>query len=317
MFSLKKIINFFKKDKKNNNYLEGLYDNLELVKKEDKIISFRIKKSYSKGFLIKTYGLYGFISFKYMPWHYRKLSYWKIVSKYLKNVKFFGQIHEINFKTSTLILNAESHKFKPANLIKDVNYEGVILEKNENYLIIDIGYDFNWFHGSIIGLIKVKKKLNSINNFKVGNIIQTSIFSLDNKNIFLKNDEISLELEKLKIIREEINHKLNNKIEIEEQSEKIHKIKKPLFISENKEIELKKLIGTEQNIEVKIISNNKKTYHLNNQLVIIPIVKKFYNKNDRKDLRSGLKNIENNAVLVCEIVDYLKDGTLIAKVLFD
>ena len=83
-----RILNFFTskhKEKKTDtkNYLTKLVENLEIIKSENKTIYFFITAVKEKGFQIKVGGLYGFVSFHHMPWHYNSPKYWKVISQEL------------------------------------------------------------------------------------------------------------------------------------------------------------------------------------------------------------------------------------------
>lgn len=147
----KKFLELFKPaDKKA--YLKKLVHNIEEVKNSNAIIPFTIQELRRSGFLIKAGGLFGFVQFEYMPWHYNSHHNWKSIASYLVGHKFFCYIYHINANPIQLIVDGKAHTFHPIDLEEGTPYIAIVLQKTEYGLFLEIGYHFQWKHGSIVGL---------------------------------------------------------------------------------------------------------------------------------------------------------------------
>ncbi len=155
-------------------YLDDHKAIVEEFQKDKKDFPFTINNIVENGFVIKTCGLFAFISFYHMPWHYPDNEYWKVVFPKIKGRYFFGEIYQYVKETTSIMLDGSVHQFKEMVLIEKVNYTGIILRKTELYMIIDIGYNFRWDCGSFIGILS-KNKFNYCyydDNYNVGNEIE-------------------------------------------------------------------------------------------------------------------------------------------------
>jgi len=139
-----------KADKKE--WLDKLVANLETKKLEDADLPFRIIRIKSTGFVVKVSGLYAYVLFDFMPWKYSNISYWTAISPTLIGKIFFGKVHSISREQFlSIIINGKIPQFKKTELEIGENYKGIILEKTDNGLFIDVGYDFDWRCGSFVG----------------------------------------------------------------------------------------------------------------------------------------------------------------------
>ena len=118
-------------------WLNKLIADLEKKVIEEKNLPFRIIKIKEKGFIIKINGLFGYISFLHMPWRYSDVESWGFVFKYLQDKTFFCKIYEFEKGPLTIIVDGDVPQFRKMSLIKDSEYEGVIVKKNRNGLYVD------------------------------------------------------------------------------------------------------------------------------------------------------------------------------------
>lgn len=142
---LKKLFNF--QDEKN--YLSKLVENFENLEQKGENIPFRITGIRRKGFVIKSVGLFGFISFGHMPWKYENHNAWNAVCPSIKGKIFFGRTHQFKKNPLTLILNGEIPQFKKTELNETDKYKGIVINKTKYGLFIDVGYHFNWTAGQL------------------------------------------------------------------------------------------------------------------------------------------------------------------------
>ena len=124
------------------------------LSKKDEDIPFKVVEIYEKGFKIQVAGLYGFISFYHMPWQYKNIDCWFPVFPYLVGKYFFCKIHAIVKEPLSIILNGAIPQFKNELLIQNEYYKGVVIYKDELYLLVDIGLNFDWACGSMVGIIR-------------------------------------------------------------------------------------------------------------------------------------------------------------------
>ncbi len=132
----------------NKDYLNQLIENLKEVKTNDKAIPFTIQGLKSKGFLIKIGGLFGFISFSYMPWDYQNKLYWHTVAPYLIGHKFFGNIHSIiETQPFQITVDGQKHYFHKNDLEVGRSYECIVMQKASYGFFLEAGFDLNWQYG--------------------------------------------------------------------------------------------------------------------------------------------------------------------------
>jgi ribosomal protein S1 len=147
------VLNFFKiVPKKNDNYLELLIRNLENIKTNNLRIPVTIQAIRPKGFLVKAGGLFGFIPFKHMPWQYKNLNTWQSIARYLIGQKFFCFIHSIETNPIRIKIDGKAHKFILPELEDGVSYNAIVISKTKYGLFLEMGYNFNWRYGSVVGL---------------------------------------------------------------------------------------------------------------------------------------------------------------------
>lgn len=133
---------FYQPEKKE--WLNELVKNAERLKDENKSVPFKIMGAKETGFVVKVSGLYGFISFKYMPWKYPDIDYWKAISPKLVDRIFFCKIHRISKDPISIIVDGEIPQFRKIELVPGEKYTGIIIRKSTYGFFVDIGYQFGW-----------------------------------------------------------------------------------------------------------------------------------------------------------------------------
>jgi len=148
-YKISQVINFSDKE----TYLSKLIDNFEKQCQNQEHHPFKIVEIREKGFLVKIYGLFGFISFHHMPWEYNNFDSWKTVFPFLKGKVLFGKIFKFDKDPLKLIIDGKIPQFKKPELNEDQYYKGIVTKKTKYGVFVDIGYDFKWECGSSVGLL--------------------------------------------------------------------------------------------------------------------------------------------------------------------
>lgn len=134
-------------------WLDVLVKKAEKLKAENQSIPFKIVGVKETGLVIKVSGLYGFITFEYMPWKYPDIDCWKAVSPKLIDRIFFCKIHRISKDPISIIVGGEIPQFRKIELVIGEKYTGIIIRKSTYGFFVDIGYQFGWKCGSFVGLL--------------------------------------------------------------------------------------------------------------------------------------------------------------------
>jgi ribosomal protein S1 len=165
----------------NKNYLSILVDNLENLIEKDENLPFRITDIKTNGFQVKIAGLYGYISFQFMPWKYSKPSFWRAVFPTLINKVFFCKVYQFSKDPLSIILNSEIPQFKKVRLIENESYKGIVISKVSFGVFVDIGVHFHWQCGSLFGLLH-KSNFDSserFNTVKTGDEIEVFFWGVN------------------------------------------------------------------------------------------------------------------------------------------
>jgi hypothetical protein len=169
-------------------YLKKLVSDFESLMTRDENIAFRVKDIKPHGFIIKTNGLYGYVSFQFMPWTYKNISCWTAIFPHLKRKTFFGRVYHFKKEPLSIIFNAQVPQFKKMELTENEQYDGIIIKKTGNGALIDIGFHYNWHYGSIPGYLD-KSEFEDKSQFEAiipGETIQTRYWGIhQNQNLVL------------------------------------------------------------------------------------------------------------------------------------
>jgi len=153
LYSLKNVVSHLVKQDDPNEYLSELRKNFERKIKEQDIHEFRIVDVRQKGFVVKIYGLFGYVSFFHMPWKYRNSIIWQTMFPNLKNHIFLGKIHDYNSKSLGIKIDAKCMAFADVNIPVDEYYQSIVLNVVTFGVFVEIGHLFDWRFGSVSGLL--------------------------------------------------------------------------------------------------------------------------------------------------------------------
>lgn len=196
-------------------WLNKLIADLEKKVIEEKNLPFRIIKIKEKGFIIKINGLFGYISFLHMPWRYSDVEFWGYVFKYLQDKTFFCKIYRFEKEPLTIIVDGDVPQFSKMSLIKDSEYEGVVVKKNRNGLYVDFGLSFNWQCGSFVQLIKKSDIDNSdYSKLKCGDTYKAFYIGESEEKVAIFQDENYINRKEFigKMFEVKIGRNFNNRI---------------------------------------------------------------------------------------------------------
>lgn len=264
-----------------NDYLTGLVENLQKVKETGQLVPFEIKSAKPKGFIIKTGGLFGFVSFNYMPWKYHGTKQWQLISKYLVGKRFFGQIYSIseNKKPISIVVNATNHQFPTKELIEFEEYKGVILQKSKYGIFVDIGFHLDWKFGSFVGLIHKSNFENEeeLKSKKAGESINTYFHGYTkDKKVILGNFDLQRE-----------------------------------WLTG----ELEDWIGTKRTATVRTDENGKKEFFIDNKYkTTIPITKILY-QNEKLKAKKIIEESNSQDTFQCKIFHISKKNHFVSKLI--
>jgi hypothetical protein len=172
-------------------WIKERLDELEQHQNNSDILPFKIIQFSGKGFLSKIKGLYAFISYNHMPWRYHNINNWAAIAPSIKGKEFLCKVNEIIKDENLVILNGKVKQFREPKLVIGNEYKGIITNITNFGFFIDIGHNFNWKHGSVIGLLhKSRLSLNEkLEGYQIGHEIIVYYESINEKEqlLFCKN----------------------------------------------------------------------------------------------------------------------------------
>jgi hypothetical protein len=143
-----------------------------------------------KGYHARIFDFKAFVSFHYMPFEYYSTEAWQAMLPHLKRNVFFGKIASIEGHGEYYILNAKVPQFKKEELSCDSAYEGIVIERNQRYLLLELGASLGWKLGSVKAIMP-RSKRDTIKHFggiAIGDKMQVRIYdrSIDTRQYLVK-----------------------------------------------------------------------------------------------------------------------------------
>jgi hypothetical protein len=147
-------------------WLEELFNNLEVIKEQELVVPFKIVDIRKDCFLIKIKGLFAYVPFDCMPWKYHHPKNWEAIFSSLEKQTFFGKVTRIDRKIDgsenlRIYTDASVTLLKEANLSTNHDYKGIVIQKKQYGVFVDIGYHFDWKCGSLVGLLHYSRFPNA------------------------------------------------------------------------------------------------------------------------------------------------------------
>lgn len=137
-------------------FFEKLFEKVEEAKEQDKKLPCKIFFLNDNEIVVKVKGLFAHLPLRQMAWHYPHLIYWKSIFPTLAGQEFKCKITEAERREGErfhIVADASEHPFRKAELIENAEYTGIVLQKNEEDALIDIGSHFKWKYGSLRGFL--------------------------------------------------------------------------------------------------------------------------------------------------------------------
>lgn len=264
---------------KEKKYLEKLVQNLEYCQNENKFVSFIIKSQKKYGFVVKVAGLFAYVPFNRMPWKYKNLEYWNVISKYLIGEKFYCNIYQIKKNPLSIYINAEKHRFDELDLELNSQIEGVILARAKYGIFVEIGSFFNWKYGSFVCLLHKSnfKDFDLLKSIEIGKEVLLIFYGYNKENRMILGDKY--------LSKGWLTGSLDN------------------------------LIGTNHKVKVTINENGKKEYYIKDMYkALLPVSILLYPEYSLVKIQKIISNLKNNQTINCKVVEVrYKSRKLIIK----
>ncbi|MCE2963036.1 MAG: hypothetical protein ACK5UE_05545 [Chitinophagales bacterium] len=249
--------------------LADTFDQLARYKAEDRAIGFKIIESRQSGFIVKVEGLYAFVAYLKMPWFYADIKKWHTIAPYMIDCKMGGKIQRMSYEDNLYVtIDASDTVLKTATFQIHKAYRCIVLWKNNQSVLVELGQNFDWKCGSIEAEVK-KSSFYFLEEFKDLNIGDSFVtffhgFETEGKMIF-GHQWVDKELE-------------NG--------------------------ELEKLIGSVQPITIHKESRHKYTYWYRGQYQCqLSITEDIYGDSYPLDiLEQYLNNLADNSTILCEFI---------------
>ncbi|MDR2232422.1 MAG: hypothetical protein LBE56_04770 [Tannerella sp.] len=184
------IFSIFKQKDDDKRRLERLFQELRRSKDQNIIIPFQIVKIRKSGFVVLAKGVRAFVPFTLMPWKYDKNEKWEPIAFSLKESIFYGVVCRIEKsddenKAERFFIDASVMKLKEAVLTRNEIYKGIVIHIAQYGVLLDIGHNFQWACGSIVGFLHYTKfpDIETFKSIEIGDIIRVNYRETNEKGI--------------------------------------------------------------------------------------------------------------------------------------
>ncbi len=180
----------------NKKWLEDLVTELEKKQEANLTLSCFVTSIRETGLIVKVSGLYAFMPFNHAFWRYHCSDSWKVVFPKLLDIKFSCQVYQIKRDPINIVVNGNiQQQFTEADLIVGKQYPGIVIAKKDFGIFVEIGYYFDWKHGSVAGILLKSffGKEYSFTDCQVGDEIETTYANKNDKGqlLFSNNQKMS------------------------------------------------------------------------------------------------------------------------------
>ncbi|MDR2148863.1 MAG: hypothetical protein LBE91_20680 [Tannerella sp.] len=174
----------------NTSYYFGRAFNIDYAKEQGLVFSFKILDLKSHGLVVKVNRYRAYVPLVLMPWKYDMLEKWETILFSLQKSAFYGVVclvekSEDGKNVTRFFIDATVAPLNEATLVCDEEYAGIVLQKFEYGVILDIGHHFSWTCGSITGFLHFTKfpDYESFLESRVGDIINVNYWETNEKGI--------------------------------------------------------------------------------------------------------------------------------------
>jgi len=138
-------------------FFEKLFDQIQEAQAQNKAVPFKVFFLKEDEIVVKVKGLYSHLPLHLMAWQYPDPSYWRLIFPTLTGREFKCRITEATSvegeRPYHIVVDASAHPFRKAELVENAEYTGIILHKNEEEALVDLGSHFRWKYGSLRGYL--------------------------------------------------------------------------------------------------------------------------------------------------------------------
>ena len=137
-------------------FFEKLFGQVEKAKEQDEKAVFKIFYLNEDALTVKVKGLFSRLPLQKMAWQYPDPEYWKVIFPTLQGIEFKCKVTEAERREDErfyIVVDASAHTFREAELIENAEYTGIVLQRTEEELSVDLGCHFRWKYGSLCGFL--------------------------------------------------------------------------------------------------------------------------------------------------------------------
>lgn len=244
-------------------------------------VSFTVKKILSKGVMIQigSFSSYVHRFFFFNSILNDDIPYWKVVSPHLIGKTFKGKIAFLNRDNFYIKIDSENKPFESIPLDFNTLYKSIVVlgRRRKKFIFIDIGFHFNYRYGIHIcfvhsSYVSDEEKFNQLESGDIYNVYFQG--RSNTGEIFLSDS----------------NHVFS--LDSNEPKDFFYARKQATFLKSERDLENDSIINLffelkEKDETIKIIS---------------PIIRKYYNRNVIKNLKSYFEDVERGSEFCCKIV---------------
>jgi len=254
---------------KDKSYIQDLFKKVQFLFEQKKEVYFTIVEGKNKGFLVKVSGLYAYVPYQFMPWRYFSLSNWQNLANSLNGKTFKGSISQLEEAPIRIVIDARKQTFKAPELSSNHKYKGMVIQRAEYGLFVELGMHFDWKHGSMVGLL--------------------------HKSVFREPLSFAGVVEGREIIVTFQGYNKEGKMILGEIWEEAKWLTK----------EIEEFVGTKQEVTVMSIDGKKVFFVKGVHKAIAPITKLWY-PNDKGMAKEYKNNLQDGQVIYCEVLKISK-----------
>jgi hypothetical protein len=160
-------------DAQKKEWINGLINHIKDCKETQDAIRFEIMDVTRGGFFVKAERVYARISYAQMPWAYRHIQFWQVITPSLIGKSFIGHVHKVRETFPFALITIRSDKSQFNNVVfpfeNNKTYSAIVIVNEDNVMKIDFGYAFGWKYGSyVIDISECETEKNEFSKYTQG-----------------------------------------------------------------------------------------------------------------------------------------------------
>lgn len=146
------------------------------------MIHCKVKNISERGIIVKIFGYSAFLPFKLLPWRASNSIYWHTIFPHVLDKAFNCKIISARKQDGKnfITVDATCMEMKKYEIEEKIKYQGIIISRSEDLIVVDIGIHFDWECGSILGTIHISNVANEKTEEDLANGKHISVY-LKNK----------------------------------------------------------------------------------------------------------------------------------------